>query len=344
MDRYIKLKKGNVEIVVDLMGGYVASYKVGGLELIYNSKNYENPQWDGNAKNQFPNTGPVGSTNPVYGKLNEYLIEFNGINKKFTEYMFNGFGFLLPQHGVPQLVKFRPQAVENDRCLVVIDQYTEGMSSMYPFKFKYGVDYTITNDGKLEYFAFAKNNDNKDMLAGMGWHPGFVLHSKAEKYKIIVKNLIAEDGCTLQEGVEYDVAEIINSKNPVVFQHIKSADIVLLYEKEGGKKIPYITMHTNEPNLVLWSKPKNGENQDNFICIEPWNTTPGQISKLTTQDKTKHLAEGDDPALVLKPKEEKTMKVVVNVNEDYVKAIQRSKRSSKTAKVENEREDDGMVR
>ena len=63
------------------------------------------------------------------------------------------------------------------------------------------------------------------------------------------------------------------------------------------------------------------ENQDNFICIEPWNTTPRQINKLTTQDKTRDLAYGKDSAVVLEPGEVNEMQVYLHINPAYIKEM-----------------------
>ena len=88
-------------------------------------------------------------------------------------------------------------------------------------------------------------------------------------------------------------------------------------------------MHTDQPTLVLWSKPTTEKSQSNFICIEPWNTTPKQIHKLTTQDKTRSLAEGDNPANIIEPGEHSTMIIPVSVNPQYIKQVCKHKPKTK---------------
>jgi len=151
------------------------------------------------------------------------------------------------------------------------------------------------------------------MLAGMGWHPGFQLHNKKARYYVIFKNVKAKPGCTIPEGTKIYVDDVLNNGKAISIEGIESADVELVMEGHGGKGITYVTMHTEEPVFLLWAK------EEGMICLEPWNTTPRQIGKLTTQDKTPGLAETG--AKIIEPGKTDDLKCVVSVNPRYLTAI-----------------------
>ena len=334
----IELRNNKAVAIIDTEGAQLVSYKVQGVEVMFDGATNPNSQWKGTAPNLFPNPGPVGKTNEKWGDLKVVKKDLNGEMKDCVEYVHNGGLYYMPQHGFSRYMDYDVQGfsrggqsltgnqkIKDEVEVVLSATHNKGTIEYYPGKFKHIVCFKLNEDGSLTYSAYARNDDNKDIIAGMGWHPAFVLHRDSEDYKIVAKNLVADQTCELQEGKLMDVSKYTSAGKSEKFSGIKSADIFLVYKDLKNKIVPYLQMHTNEPNLVLWSRQKTNESQKDFVCIEPWNTTPRQINKLTTQDKTRELAQGEDPAVVLAPGETKEMVVTIKVNEQLIKELVRER-------------------
>ena len=324
MARYIKLKNGNAELTVDRVGAQIVSYKVDGVEIMYQGAlNPENSMWKATAKNLFPNPGPIGTENEKWGELKTETYNVNGKEEKHTIYVHNGGLYHMGQHGFAQSEEFDVHAKRKNYCVLSISSDRQQTYTQYPYKFTYYVVLELGEDGNLNYMTCAQNDDTKPMLAGMGWHPAFKLYGDSKKYKLFFENLEKEDSCEVQEGVGYDIySDVISKSKSKAFSGIKSADIVLCYERNPGEFLPYLKMHTSEPNLILWSKNRENESQEEFICIEPWNTMPRQISKLTTQDKTRELSESG--AVIIEPSEKSYLKAGVNIYPEYILELQKT--------------------
>jgi len=326
----IEIKNKNTIATIDTNGAQLVALKVDGVDILFDGAlKPEKAQWPASAKNLFPNPGPVGTTNDQLGELETVDLDVgNGTSKKHVIYQHNGGKYAMTQHGFAQYKDFNVQGKTETSCLMSIT-HNDGTWSEYPYKFKYAVGMDVDENGNFVYSTFARNDDTKPMLAGFGWHPAFKLHGDPSRYRIVVTNLVPGENCTLEEGKEYTIEELVREGKSEIFTGIKSADITLVYKKENGKTLPYLTMHTDQPTLVLWSKPATEKSQSNFICIEPWNTTPRQIQKLTTQDKTRSLAEGDNPANIIEPGEHSTMIIPVSVNPQYIKQVCKHKSKTK---------------
>ena len=309
-ERYVTIKKGNVEMIVDRVGAQLVSYKIDGVEIMYQGAlEPETHAWTATAKNLFPNPGPVAQkgTEPETIVVNK-----NGKEVKQTVYTHNSGIYAMEQHGFVQSKIFDVQGHDKSSCLMTTRADDETILE-YPYQFSYHVGYEIGPHGELIYDTHATNLDNKPMLAGMGWHPGFQLHNKKARYYVIFKNVKAKPGCTIPEGTKIYVDDVLNNGKAISIEGIESADVELVMEGHGGKGITYVTMHTEEPVFLLWAK------EEGMICLEPWNTTPRQIGKLTTQDKTPGLAETG--AKIIEPGKTDDLKCVVSVNPRYLTAI-----------------------
>jgi len=286
-NRYLKLKKGKTTLIVDKIGAQIVSFNVDGLELFHHG-----------AINAFPTPGKVGK--------NDY-----------EEYTHNGGVYVATKNGFAQYEEFKDfsRAEDEDRCFLSISSERNKTYTKYPYNCKCDIDLQI-DEGELLYKMHVRNIDNKPMLTGMSWHTGFALHDRPSKYSIVFKNLKCTDKCGVEEGLKYPIYdEKSGNFNSTVFAGIESADVLLVYSPENGKDIPYLSMHTEEPYLVLRGK----LDKNSFVCIEPWNTTPGQIHGLTTQDKTLELKEKG--ALIVEAGGYKTLQAKIDTNPKYIKLI-----------------------
>lgn len=329
LSRYVQVKNGKDVLTVDTIGAQVVSWKVNGLEVMYqgaldsqDETKPVQPAWAATAKNLFPNPGPMGSENDRFGEpiYNEDGT-FSGRHKlqklgKNTTYFHNGGVYQMGQHGFAQSEEYKVlskvnlnehtgiyEAQNSDIVLTITDELNETWDK-YPYKFAHSLVYSLTDNGSICYESHAQNNDNKPMVAGQGWHPAFKLHGNPSDYRLEIRNLKkkkgCEESCALQEGQLIDIyTDVISPDKSVHYGGIAEADLVLLYKKPDGNVIEYLSMHTTQPELILWSRKAQEEGQEHFIAIEPWNSPSRIISELTTQDKTEELAKKD--AVIVPP-------------------------------------------
>ena len=339
-NRYLIFTKGNNSIIVDRIGGQLVSYKINGVEILsQGALRPESSSWPATAKNLFPNPGKVGGKFQDYAyKIiekdgfqqevidelgeDEALQEFkiNSKNNKIVRYSLNGIPYRIAQHGFAQDMEFQVRGKQANGCIMSIETSPETLEQ-YPFKFRYNLGYEIDEFGRLMYDASCSNLDDKAIVAGMGWHPAFLLHDKkrTDNYVVFFKNLKKTKDCPVVEGQAYSISDIVNAGKSVVIDGIISADVLLLYEYQGGHMCQYLTMHTEEPKLVLWSKPLYNENQNPFICIEPWNTESGVLGELSVQEKTREI----QGANVIEPGHTSFLSASVEVNDEYLRFMER---------------------
>ena len=325
-DRYIKLQQGKTTMIVDKVGAQVVSLKIDGVEVMFQGAlNPSNAQWKASAKNLFPNPGPVGNTDINDEPLEVEEYDNNGKIDKYTVYHHNGGKYRAKQHGFAQDEEFKVFGQTENTAFLSISAERNQTYTQYPYNYKYDIDLGV-QEGGFTYKSHVRNIDTKPILAGMGWHPAFALHDDPSRYTIVFKNLKTDGECEIEEDVEYDIYDsIISNNKSVKFGGIKSVDVVLLYTDDNGEKIPYLSMHSEEPYIILWSKNVTEEGQNHFICIEPWNTTPRQINNLTTQDKTKDLVKKG--AVIIEPGKYKTLQATVDVNPKYIKRVKVRKKA-----------------
>lgn len=320
-DRFITITNGSTKLIIDRLGAQIVSYIVDGVQIMYQGAlNPDNAMWKATAKNLFPNPGPIGSNNDVYGELKVEEYSVNDKNEKHTIYIHNGGLYHMGQHGFAQSKLFNVKAKKPSYAVLSLSSATHQTYTEYPYEYVYNLMIDLPTKNSFHYLTSVQNVDQKPILAGMGWHPAFRLHHSAQKYKIRFRNLVKNEQCELEEHVYYDIYDsvIAKSKSKII-SGIISADIELCYEIEPGRFIPYITMHTEEPYLILWSKNREQASQEEFICIEPWNCPPRMISKLTTQDKTESLK--NEGAVVVDSNQRSVLEAIVFVNPEYTKTL-----------------------
>lgn len=331
---FLLLRKGRNSALIDLIGAQLVSYKVDGVEVMFEGAKDAikgvPTQWGKTAPVLFPNPGPVGKTK---GKNAEPVPEVertrNGKKEKRRQYSYNGGLYSAVQHGFAQFSEFGIQGLTEDSCVLSIDADQKTVEE-YPFDFRFYVCYELGDDGSLKYTSAANNLDNQPMLAGQGWHPAFKLHDDPKNYKIVFKNVEKDEGCEIEEDVEYDIDEpYIKQNKSKSFSGIKSADVQIVYHAPNGQIIPYLEMHTAEPRFVLWSRDRDYDpaGHDYFIALEPWNTNSKVIQELTTRSEIESLGDGVGGRIV-QPGEVDELNAQLRVNPEYIRVISRPRERS----------------
>lgn len=330
-NRFVLLQDGDTKAVIDKLGAQIVGLKVDGLPILYEgammSNNGKSPRWGKSAPNLFPNPGPIGKENPKWGELGtKKVVKSNGDEETRIKYIINGGIYEMGQHGFIKDAIFEEVGVRNDYC-VLETHANSSTADLFPYDFDYMALFDVKNGGHVSYQTTCVNLDTTPMPGGMGWHPAFVLHDKPQAYKVVFKNLECTEDCPLliknENGErtikEFDGEYLVNSPKATTITGIKSVDAVIVYTDKNGKEIPYLTVHSNEPYLLLWSR-KDDRGEPEFISIEAWNQQPRILSQVTTSDKIRDI----EGAVIVEPKEESTLKVNLSINPEYVKIFSKS--------------------
>lgn len=237
-------------------GAELTSIKVNEKEMLHQGKEY----WNRHAPILFPIVGQIknGQTN---------------INNK-TYYM--------GQHGFARDMEFKELEKTENKHSYVLKSNKETLEK-FPFKFSLYVTYKI-NENELATEYKVINEDNKEMLFGLGGHPAFICDYSSEKYEIefekpetkiefmqlenglisdkLSKNILKENKIELKKD--------IFSNDAIIMKNITS-NKVYLRERETKRTILTFDF-TGFPYLALWSKLGAP-----FVCIEPWMNTADSI-------------------------------------------------------------------
>ena len=98
---------------------------------------------------------------PVVGRL------------KDDQYTYDGKTYHMGQHGFARDSKFTVEE-QDDKHIVFLLTSNEDTKKMYPFDFELRVTYSLVNNLLSEHFTVT-NTDTKEMIFGIGGHPGFNL-------------------------------------------------------------------------------------------------------------------------------------------------------------------------
>ena len=240
----------SLEIEVSNRGAELTSIKFNGKEMLHDGKKY----WDRQSPVLFPTVGRLRDNKTI---INEQTYE-------------------IPQHGFAKDMEFElVQEVENAK--VYMTKSNEETLKMYPFKFELYVAYIIDGD-KLTVKYKVINKDEKDMLFGIGGHPGFKIDLKQEDYYFELEKkekkiefmevegqFISNEPSRnlLRDDKIIDIEEDSFINDAIMIKKFKSKTICLK-QKEDNKKILEFDM-SDFPILAIWTIPRA-----QYICIEPW--------------------------------------------------------------------------
>lgn len=240
----------SLKIEVSDRGAELTSIKFNEKEMLHDGKEH----WDRQSPVLFPTVGRLRDNKTI-------------INDKTYE---------IPQHGFAKDMEFElVQETENSK--VYMTKSNEETLKMYPFEFELYVAYIISEDTLTVKYKVI-NKDEKDMLFGIGGHPGFKIDLKQEDYYFELekkekniefmqvegsyisnnhaKNLLKDD-----KIIDIEKDSFIN--DAIMIKNFKSKTITLK-QKADNKKILEFNM-SDFPILAIWTIPKS-----QYICIEPW--------------------------------------------------------------------------
>lgn len=204
---------------------------------------------------------------PVVGRL------------KDDQYTYDGKTYHMGQHGFARDAQFTVEE-QDDKHIVFLLTSNEDTKKMYPFDFELRVSYSLVNNLLEEHFTVT-NTDTKEMIFGIGGHPGFNLPTdnglnKNDYYfkfdpsmdhvKIPLKApyLDWENRSLLATDSLFEISDELFKDDAWVFELKQPNKISIRTDKSDY----HINVKMEKaPFVGLWSQyPKAG----NYICIEPW--------------------------------------------------------------------------
>lgn len=259
----LEIKKGKAIARFNTLGGELISYSNNDIEYI----------WNGN-KELWASHSPV--LFPTVGSLINKETEINGVKYQFRK------------HGFARKSEFKLVKQTADSVIFSLSADDETRKS-YPFEFELVVTHTISDTGFITEYKVI-NQDNKEILYGIGGHTGFncpmfpntqfndyyILYNKVESGPFYYTNpsdaegiIHKEDRINNLEGKrELKLNYNLFDRDVIIIEQLKSSAIKLLNTK-NKKGIEFIMKGFN--SIGFWTPPKKNAP---FICLEPWTVIP----------------------------------------------------------------------
>ena len=239
--------------------------------------------WEGRAPIMFP----------ICGRL------YNG------EYTYLGKTYSLPNHGFARKSNFTLKSASKSSVTLQLVANEETLA-IYPFEFSFNVTFALT-DNVLNVKYEVKNNDNKDLIFGVGGHPAFnapldtnhafedcyvEFPNKCDALRVDFSPtcfLTHDDKLYKSEGTQRINLSHDLFDDDAIFLYNVAKEISLKSEKSSRS----VTVSFNGMKYIgLWHAVKTDAP---YICIEPWSSVPatdGKVDDLLTKEEMVHLPSG----------------------------------------------------
>lgn len=248
-----------LKIKVSNKGAELISIKLNGKERLHDGKTF----WDRQSPILFPMVGRLRDNKTI-------------INDKTYE---------IPQHGFAKDMYFDIVKDDENEKVYKTKNNAETLK-MYPFKFELYTTY-ILKDNKLTTKYKIINTDNKEMIFGIGGHPGIKIDLPQEEYYFELEQ--EEDNIEFMEVEGNYISnkpaknQLVNKKkinitkesflnDAIMIKNFKSKTIELRQKKDSKRIIEFDISHF--PILGIWSLPNAP-----YICIEPWYNTADKVQE-----------------------------------------------------------------
>ena len=272
--------ENELEIETNAYGAELTSVKYKGVERLHDAQTF----WNQHSPILFP----------IVGKL------------RYDVTLINGKEYAIPKHGFAMNMEFVKIGEHSYKLFS-----NEETLKQFPFDFRLYVNYyTKKNELFFNYKVINKTPD-KNMLFGIGGHPGFKCDYWQESYTVEfeeeendIKIIPVDISVGLMSDKLIDGNTVIKNKkilkikkesfvnDAIVFTNMKSKSVFL--KKNGEKILKFNFEHFKY--LGIWSQEGNAP----FVCFEPWYNTPDYVNSTIEFKDKKDIIE-------LKPEEEFTI-------------------------------------
>lgn len=209
-----------------------------------------------------------------WGKTSPLLFPMIGTLKD-GKTLINGKEYRITKHGFARDLELTPETVSGTSVLFSLQQ-SEYTKEMFPFDFRFTVQYTLKSDGITVTYR-VKNNSGSAMPFCIGAHPAFACDGEFSDYRLEFQKLenAAVPNYNLETGLheENNRREILKDNNVVQLSHEmfyadvcyfdkpRSRSVMLLGKDNKGVRVDF----PDFTSLGVWQA-KDAP----FLCIEPW--------------------------------------------------------------------------
>ena len=200
---------------------------------------------------------------------------------KGGKYKVDGVEYSLGQHGFARDRIFELEEITKTKAVFKLESDDDSLK-IYPFKFNLFVKYTLVG-AKLDICYEVVNTDTKEILFGIGAHPGFTVpfnsdsefedyYLEFEKNETVDRLLLSNNGLLSGEVLE----KFLDNTNRIPLKYSTFSKDALVFE---NLKSSYVSIKSNKtdvslkmgiadfPLLGIWTMPGK---KAPYICIEPW--------------------------------------------------------------------------
>ncbi|MGN0649797.1 MAG: aldose 1-epimerase family protein [Oscillospiraceae bacterium] len=245
----VTLNSGNVSAVIDSFGAELKSLRVDGKELMW-------------------------SADPAFwGKTSPILFPMIGTLKD-GKTVINGKEYAIRRHGFVRDTELKPEKITPATAVFSMEQNDE-TRGMFPFDFRFAVQYTLKSDGITVTFTVTNNSAEK-MPFCIGGHPAFAADGDFTEYALVFRQKETADVplYNTQTGVYENESRtrIMSGDNVLPLKHELFYNDVLYFENPASRSVELLKgnhgVRVDFPDftgLGVWQA-KDAP----FLCIEPW--------------------------------------------------------------------------
>ena len=197
---------------------------------------------------------------------------------KDDQYTYDGKIYHMGQHGFARDSQFEVESKSDDTITFLLKS-NEETKKQYPFDFELRVTYTLVNNLLEERFDVT-NTDDKEMIFGIGGHPGFNLPTdeniKKNDYYFKFEPSIDHIRIPLKAPLlDWAHRSLVATDTLFEISDLLFKDDAWVFQLKGRNKVSirtdksdyHINVKMDAPFVGLWSQyPKTAD----YICIEPW--------------------------------------------------------------------------
>lgn len=242
----------------------------------------------------------------VWGRHAPILFPIVGRLKQ-DRYQYAGQDYDLSQHGFARDQEFKLVSQTDDSLTLELAASEETLAK-YPFAFRLQVNYSLLNNLLEENFRVI-NEDDKEMIFGIGGHPGFNLPvaNGLTKRDFFLECHPSEDRILIpleNSLLNWDERTLAITDTPIELSDDLFKDDALILQLSGhdnkfsiktDKSDFHINVWTrNAPFVGFWSQYPQCAN---YVCIEPWWGIADRLDhnqKLEDKYGMNHLAAGQE--------------------------------------------------
>lgn len=267
------IKNRFLTVQIKSIGAELQSIKKDNIEYLWQG---DENSWKNRATNIFPYIGRT----------------------KNGKYTFKGNVYEMGSHGFARNTEFSSLKESEEKIIFKIES-SEKTLKCYPFNFEFFIIYEL-KENNINISFKVINKDEKTMYFGVGGHPGFIVPIEKDLYfedyylefyeKSKPKRINTSTNCLVLNESYYRLENdnILRLKNDIfdddaIILNNVCKSVTLKSDKSDRKIfISYPDMNY----LALWQTPKKSPN---FICIEPWTSTPSRDDRIEDLESQENL-------------------------------------------------------